>query len=211
MRGNSSILNECARGARWLAVLVLFGCASKLQVETDPAAPGGGSGGDSGGMGGTVGTETRGTLGKACVPGGTANEAIGSVAQADVTRLDRCDDGLTCGPTGTCIVIPDCPQPTGICALYRAQPADNRQEAGGFGGIGSGGGSSDVAFPEPPIVALAANETALYWVEYGTRDSLGNYQHDGALKSVPLSGGEVTTVSASLPGPLQLWLTTKDA
>jgi len=61
------------------------------------------------------------------------------------------------------------------------------------------------------VVALTANESHVYWLEYGTRDALGNYQHDGALMSYSIADGTTTTLVAGLAGPVGLGLTTSHA
>ncbi|HWZ91434.1 MAG TPA: hypothetical protein VNW92_21380, partial [Polyangiaceae bacterium] len=56
-----------------------------------------------------------------------------------------------------------------------------------------------------------ADDSNLYWIEYGTRDSLGNYQNDGAVFSQALSGGAATRITTGLPGPVALGLTSSHA
>jgi hypothetical protein len=55
-------------------------------------------------------------------------------------------------------------------------------------------------------VSLAEGD-ALYWLEYGTRDSLGNYNNDGALWRLG-DDGKANAVASELHGPLQLGLAT---
>jgi hypothetical protein len=64
---------------------------------------------------------------------------------------------------------------------------------------------------ESGIVQLAANDTHLYWVEYGTRDDLGNYQHDGALRDYDIASAKATTLAGNLPGPVALGITSQHA
>jgi hypothetical protein len=61
------------------------------------------------------------------------------------------------------------------------------------------------------IVALNASDSHVYWLEYGTRDAAGNYQHDGALMSYRIVDGTTTTVASGLDGPSRLELTTTHA
>jgi hypothetical protein len=63
------------------------------------------------------------------------------------------------------------------------------------------------AAPQPAVVALTADDTHLYWVEYGTRDSLGNYRGDGALMSFAFDNGDTKQLAAGLPGPVGLGVT----
>jgi hypothetical protein len=60
-------------------------------------------------------------------------------------------------------------------------------------------------------MAMATDDTHLYWVEYGTRDGLGNYQHDGTLFSYAFADSKTTTVASSLPGPNALGITSGHA
>jgi hypothetical protein len=60
-------------------------------------------------------------------------------------------------------------------------------------------------------MAMAGDDTHLYWVEYGTRDSLGNYQNDGALMSWAFESAVTTTLASRLPGPLDLAITESHA
>jgi hypothetical protein len=60
-------------------------------------------------------------------------------------------------------------------------------------------------------MALSVDDTHLYWIEYGTRDALGNYQHDGTLFSYGLADAKTTTLAANLPGPNALGITSTHA
>jgi hypothetical protein len=64
---------------------------------------------------------------------------------------------------------------------------------------------------ETGVVALTASDSHVYWLEYGTRDALGNYQHDGALMSYSIADGATTPLAAGLAGPMGLELTTSHA
>jgi len=61
------------------------------------------------------------------------------------------------------------------------------------------------------VFALAASDSHVYWLEYGTHDALGNYQHDGALLSYRIADGTTTTVASGFDGPTSLALTTTHA
>jgi hypothetical protein len=55
-------------------------------------------------------------------------------------------------------------------------------------------------------VAIAVDDTRVYWLTNGTRDAFGNYQADGALLATPLEGGPITTIAENLFTPDQLLL-----
>jgi len=55
------------------------------------------------------------------------------------------------------------------------------------------------------ITALAAGETAVYWVTHGTVDALGNYQNDGRL--FKREAGSTKQLVSGLAGPVGLGLT----
>jgi hypothetical protein len=204
---------------RWGTAMLVVGCGSKLQVDNvSPPSSGAGAGnleptnfGGGGGGGQVTPDPGAGVLGKACLPAGTVTEATGSVAQTDIIELARCSDGSACGPDGLCIAVPDCPQPSGVCVVRQLLAG-----AGGSGGAGSSppkgsyaGGSGEI--DKAGVQGLAADDSNLYWVEYGTRDSLGNYQNDGALFSQALSGGTATQITSGLSGPVGLGLTSSHA
>lgn len=89
---------------------------------------------------------------------------------------------------------------------------------GGDGGtslvaVGGGGGDGNVQFSCPDCTVLAetsdiravwASNERVYWIEYGGFDPLGNYQDDGRLLAVPVTGGESEVISSGLQGPTQL-------
>ena len=214
---------------RWLSLFMLAGCGAKLQVGPGGGGSSGAAGAtdiDSGGAGGcgrlracSAGTtqtagvaggagsvhgHSAGQRGQPCLPGGTATEADGTPAKTPIVTLNRCDNGLTCDETKHCVDAPDCPQPSGVCVVY-GTPVEQDPRTGGGGG--SGGGQGGTTMAESGIVAFGADDTHLYWLEYGTRDSLGNYQHDGALRAYDLSSAEVTTLADNLPGPNSLGIT----
>jgi hypothetical protein len=172
----------------------------------DPLADGGKPGAGSG----------LGDLGQDCVPGGLVTEAVGSPAKAVIQTLDRCQDGLACGPQGQCIPAPDCPS-SGLCVFRHAALAENGGASGGSNAPGhagapwGGSGPLPVAELETGVVAITASESHVYWVEYGTRNALGDYQHDGALLSYSIADGTTTTLAAGLAGPMGLELTASHA
>lgn len=52
------------------------------------------------------------------------------------------------------------------------------------------------------IRALAADQTHLYWLEYGTEDDLGNPRYDGKLMAQAFEGGAPELVSGDLASPV---------
>lgn len=216
------------QASRWLGVLLLIGCNAKLQVEggTGGAGANGGGAGDPcsleycpPGWGGSGGAPAiPGELGQKCVPATVQTEAEGSPAKTLVNSLDSCADGLTCNSKRVCVPAPDCPQMSGVCVVRRAAlgsggGAGGAQPILGAGGAGSASGASGAgtALPPPPVephagvVCMTGGDT-LYWLEYGTRDSLGNYQNDGALWRLG-QDAKSHTVATQLHGPVQLGLT----
>lgn len=217
----------------WTVALVL-GCSSRLQVDHGwPTSGGSGGaqagngangGSDTGVMAGAGGTITEpippGSYGQPCIPSFTRTEAMGTFGQADVLALAHCAVGLTCSADDLCVPIPDCPQTSGICAVYRSDSSATAGggaggASGGAGGVSSGGGHSfggdgaALALPETGVQALVADDSSVYWVEYGTRDALGNYANDGSLKVY--DGAATKTLSSSLTGPVDLALTSRHA
>ncbi len=182
-----------------------------------------GGGGASAGLRGYAGGATApGALSETCVPAGVQTEANGSPAKTAVSYPERCESGLTCNDKGTCIPAPDCPQATGVCVVRRAVLDGNGGAGGaqpivGNGGAFSASGSSGAGteLPPPPVeahtgvVSMAASD-ALYWLEYGTRDSLGNYKNDGALWTLG-DDGKAKPLATKLHGPVQLGLTSNYA
>ncbi|MEO7035254.1 MAG: hypothetical protein ABI548_15130 [Polyangiaceae bacterium] len=215
------------RPSRWLLMLLVVGCNAKLQTEPE-ASGGAGAGGacDSlatclGGDGAdpvaagapAVGPAT-GQRGQKCIAGGAVTEADGNPGKTPITTLDRCNDGLACDATKHCTSIPNCPQSSGPCVVY-GTPVVQDTNTGGSGGsagggpvaAGAGGTATGATGAEGGIVALAADDAHLYWLEYGTRDNLGNYQNDGALRAYDLATAKTTTLAGNLPGPNALGIT----
>jgi hypothetical protein len=85
-----------------------------------------------------------------------------------------------------------------------------------IGGAGAGGGGGDpctsgngcVYQEGVSIRGLTASETTLYWVEYGSKDDLGNYQHDGQLFARDFDSSFVDEIATDLDGPIEVGLTT---
>jgi hypothetical protein len=80
----------------------------------------------------------------------------------------------------------------------------------GTGGYSTGGTNVDgppLATEHSAITALAADQTRVYWADYGSRDRLGNYNNDGALLSVSLESGAIETLATGLLGPIEVGLT----
>ena len=185
----------------------------------------GGSIGTAGGYGtaGALGTagggNPGGNLGQPCIPGGLVTEAVGSPAQAQIKTLPHCAEGLSCDSTNACVATPDCTTDSALCVVRHAV-FNGSGGAGGAGGTPGSGGSSSSSGGGPGtstigeeggVVALAANESHVYWLEYGTRDALGNALNDGTLMSYSLTDGTTTTLVAGLHGPMGLELTSTHA
>jgi hypothetical protein len=179
-----------------------------------------GARGGSGPVGGSSGSihSVPGTFGANCIPGGLVTEAEGSPAKAVIRTLDRCSDGLSCNAQGKCVPAPDCPQ-SRLCVMRRAALSENVGGApGNLPGGGAGTGQGGDGNPLPPntveqigVVALSASESYLHWLEYGTRNTLGTYQHDGTLMSYAIADGTTKTIASGLEGPTRLGLTTTHA
>lgn len=180
---------------RWgVALLMMVGCGSKLQVDT--VAPG---------------MAPEGGLGQPCISHSVVTEVEGTFAQADIGIPAHCSDGLNCRPDGLCAPIPDCPQTTGLCFIRRS-------------GDGGAAGAADVPWDggeqvtfingmrvervEPSVQQLVTNGSILYWAEYGSRDSTGQYQNDGRVMAFD---DHKTEIVSNLPGPIGLGITTSHA
>jgi len=180
-------------------------------------APNAGSGGiDVGGAGGTI---EPGQLGRPCIPGGTVREGSGFTA-TEIVTLDHCVSGLDCASNGKCAKIPDCPQTTGVCVLHRptlgaeASFPSGTVGSSSAGAPGSGGFGQTLPAPTPREVGsldLTADDSALYWVDYGTRDSLGNYQNDGVAMSYSFADKKTNVLASALAGPQHIVPTTLHA
>jgi hypothetical protein len=84
------------------------------------------------------------------------------------------------------------------------------EDAYGGNGFGGNGQTVYVAHERQGVQGIAVDDSNLYWVEYGTRDSLGNYQNDGAFYAQPLAGGALRE-TIGLSGPVALGLTSSHA
>jgi hypothetical protein len=85
--------------------------------------------------------------------------------------------------------------------------AEGGSSEGGLGGGGAGplGGPAEVVFrSERNIESIAANDTHVYWVDYGTTDKREYSRRDGKLLRMLIDGGDVEEVATGLPGPLQV-------
>ncbi len=51
------------------------------------------------------------------------------------------------------------------------------------------------------VVSVTTNDQNVFWVDYGTTDSLGNYNRDGRLLERGLTGGATSVLADSLAGP----------
>jgi len=143
-----------------------------------------------------------GSLGTSCVPGDVKVEAVGSPAEASVKTLDRCAEGLACNLAKVCIPTPACDGTAQTdCVVYGTARTD--------GTIGAGGGST--VSDDLAVTGISADSQNLYWLNYGTRDRLGNYNNDGALLAYSLQSRATRTVVAALSGPLDLEVTTAHA
>lgn len=170
-----------------------------------------------------------GGLGLPCVPGGLVTEADGTPAKTQVMKLPRCAPGLSCDADNKCTPTPDCPQ-SGKACVVRHAPSGGSGLGGapgydlGFGGWssavgGSGprpgnGGNGSLVYDASDltgVTAITATESRVYWVEYGTRDALGNYQHDGALLAYSPDDGTTTVLASGLEGPTAVEVTTSYA
>lgn len=99
--------------------------------------------------------------------------------------------------------------------------AGDRAVGGGGGGqvtggaAGTGGvvvdGADLVLAVDSEIMGIAATDTHVYWIEYGTTDALNNYQFDGVLFQVDVENGEVETVAENLEGPVHIEVTPAEA
>ena len=149
--------------------------------------------GGRGGSGGFVIPPDAGKLGRPCLPGGIVTESEGIAT--DVETLRRCYSGLACNAEGECVAAPDCQTSEGVCVV--------RPDVSGGARYGY------------PIVALAADDSRLYWLDYGTNEGSGGgggtYQHDGALLAYSFADRRTATIASGLDGPVQLAITTTHA
>jgi hypothetical protein len=207
--------------------LISDGGAGSAGAHSTQAFAGAGSGGSQSGgalnagaagaefagssFGGAAGAPPApGTLGQACISGVTVSSGSG-VTAAPVTTLNHCSAGLACSAAGICVTMPNCPQAVGPCVVAEVVPsATSIGGAPGSGGyMGSGGApNSGTESDISGVTGMSTDNTKLYWLEYGTRDALGNYRGDGALMAMDLATEERTPLLSDLPGPIAFGLTT---
>ena len=61
------------------------------------------------------------------------------------------------------------------------------------------------------VKSLATDTTTLYWVEYGSEDSLGNFQNDGRLLARDFDSEDVRVLAEDLPGAVDVVVTGRHA
>jgi hypothetical protein len=84
--------------------------------------------------------------------------------------------------------------------------------SGGEPGLGAAAGRpANTIADEGRVRAVNADDTRLYWVDYGSRDPLGNHLQDGTLMARALSDGTTATLASGLAGPVQVGITTSHA
>lgn len=200
---------RCGAPRDWLGVCVLLGlgCSGRLDVGAGAGGQGGLGFGGAGAGYTSAGNASAGygtTPGAACIPGATTREGVGTPSEAEIRTPDRCAEGLRC-EAGLCAVMPSCADNSAAdCIVRRAEGSGGTS---GTGPLGSGGATPGETLNHNQITSLAADATNLYWLDYGTRDTLGNHQHDGALIAYSLDDGTTTTLSTGLPGPVALGIT----
>ncbi len=173
-----------SRGVVVGALFLVGACAGKSlndvgNVDGDGGAADGGTGGANGaGKGGTNGSGKGGAGGKS---------AVGSAGTSPIEA-------------GT--------SPIGLGGASEPQPP--------IGGEPGAGGEvnaplvcqgCDLVAETPDIRGVWAASDAVYWIEYGGFDALGNYLDDGRLLSLPFGEKVPTVVATGLQGPLQVRVT----
>jgi len=209
------------------------GGAPDLTPETETS---GGSAGAGGSVGGDSALGIAGRsfavgggpadagIGLPCIAGELVTEADGTPAKAQIQTLLHCAEGLVCNALSKCEPAPDCPQ-SALCVLrhaaYTSGAGGTPGVQSGFGGGTSAGGApsyggdgSPTSLPSTSlsgVTAMTASESTVYWVEYGTRDDNGTYQHDGALLSYAPDSGTSSVIASGLEGPIGVEVTTSHA
>lgn len=222
-------MNRVGLGRGSLLLLLALGCSGKLNIGH--GSTGGGSGGpgntggsiwdgggpsDTGGVlagGGTGGTTTPvgGNAGN-CTPGEVAIEAQGTPAEASIKTLDRCSEGYSCNSAKKCVPIQACAgHLTGDCLVYETPGIAGRSGVPVFNGTGGTSFGNDVAGERSPVTSFAQDASHVYFTTYGSRDRLGNFQDDGALRAVSLEDGALATVVTGLPGAVAVGVTDSHA
>jgi hypothetical protein len=81
----------------------------------------------------------------------------------------------------------------------------------GLGGAGSGFYEIVAVSDAGDIVGLGVNDEHVFWLTYGTRNTVtGKYKLDGALHRRAIEGGETETILEGLEGPFRLEVTTDE-
>jgi len=218
------------------AVLSVVACNGRLVVGPTPTASAGSAnsgiaGSDAGnGVGGLsdgeagrrsggggssgVSNPTTGRLGQPCTSGALLSEGVEGIdgTASTIQSLSHCDEGLSCNTDGNCVIAPDCPEDSDVCVVRHATLGDN---------VGADPPQSAWGIPESSsyarsierngVMALTASESRVFWVEYGTRDAAGDYQHDGTLLSYTPEDGTTSVIATDLEGPIGVEVTSSHA
>ncbi len=164
--------------------IFLFACAGKNLTEVGELNHAGAGGGDGAAQAGSDDGGTApgaGTSNGGTSNGGTSNGGTSNGGTAGVPDPPYVPDGGTAGAGGENDGPPD---------------------------VGNG-----TVFQEglSRVTAVTADATAVYWVEHGTEDSLGNYQNDGRLVARDFDDEGVRVIVDSLPGAVGVALTSEHA
>jgi len=205
-----------AVGLLW--VTACEGSSTVDRVDDVPGGPAGSGGastaGKSGGpvTGGRAGSGVGGEAGEGATVGvGGAGGSTGARGGTGATAGDAAGGVGASGGTGGRAGAGswEC---RAIGAL--AGTAGSVAEAGAGGEGGESGESGDCAagagclFARGDNVrAIAADDTHVYWLEYGATDQFRNYSHDGRLRARAFDGSDDRTLIAGLDGPLELAVT----
>lgn len=60
------------------------------------------------------------------------------------------------------------------------------------------------------VTWVTSDHDTLYWTEYGSHDSLGNYEGNGRVRARTLESDAAWTIAEDLPGPTAVGVTTRD-
>jgi len=87
---------------------------------------------------------------------------------------------------------------------------------GGFQGFGAAGGMGgyvgDLLFTASSAIrGVAATDSHVYFIQYGTFTDLDNYRFDGSLWRIDLDSGDAEPLLENLQGPAELEVTTAEA
>lgn len=223
--------------ARVSLAVLLLGCSGKLNVGDKGSGgdigytggrfggggaitPQGGNTGDGGvstaGLGGSP-DEAYGAPGRPCIQGGVVLEAQATPAQAEVQIPSRCVEGYSCNAENVCVPREVCHGPRGAECVVFTSTAGGKAGTGtggrtGTGGFSTGGTTSQPTISEQrAITGISADEANVYWIGYGSRDALGNFNDDGTLRAWSLADGTMATLATELPGPVGLGITNSHA